>query len=112
MYKALYWASRVLAILLIIFVSIFALDALSEPRWFLALTMQLIPSFILIILTVVAWKYARAGGILFLVAGLVLILFTHLADLIIFIPVIVVGILFLVESYLLKKPVESGTNNL
>jgi hypothetical protein len=100
MKKVIFWLPRVLAIVFIAFVSIFALDSFGAPQWYLALFMHLIPSFILIILTVVAWKKPLIGGILFIITGLVTIIFFRTA---IFIPVAVIGVLFLTEVYLKKK---------
>jgi hypothetical protein len=96
MKKIIYWLPRVLAILFIIFMSVFALDAFSEPQWFVPLLMHLIPSFILIILTVVAWKFEMVGGILFLVGGLVMSIFYH--SLIIASPAFFIGVAFLISN--------------
>lgn len=57
MKKIFYWLPRGLAILFIDFISMFALDSLGEPQWFLALIMHLTPGFVLFILTAVAWKH-------------------------------------------------------
>jgi hypothetical protein len=95
------WLPRVLAILYIIFISIFALDAFGEPQWFLALIMHLIPNFVLIILTIVAWRYQLFGGILFLATGLAMTYFFHTVGIVV--PVFVIGTLFLVEVFWKKK---------
>jgi hypothetical protein len=97
MKKFLYWLPRIFAILFILFISIFALDVFAQPDWALALVMHLIPSFILIILTGIAWKHERIGGYLFLVAGLGMGVFFHSA--ILAVPAIVIGLFFLVNSY-------------
>lgn len=93
MKKALYWAPRVLAILFNCFLGLFALDVFEEPQWYLALFMHLIPNFILAILTIVAWKQEKIGGILFILLGIVMSFFFH--SLYIAIPVFITGILFL-----------------
>jgi len=57
--KILKWLPRVLMIIFIAFISIFALDVFGEYSGFefiVALLMHLIPSFILIIILVIAWK--------------------------------------------------------
>ncbi len=100
MRKSLIWTARVLAILLIAFFSIFALDVFGEPRWFLGLVMHLIPSFILIVLTVLAWKNERLGGFLFLVAALAMVLFY--GSFVIPIPTLVIGMLLLAAGYWVK----------
>lgn len=100
--KIFYWLPRVLAILFIAFISIFALDVFGEPRWLLALFIHLIPSYFLIAITIIAWKNETFGGILFLITGFALLIFTHFEAFIIAIPAFVIGALFLVKKYLLK----------
>lgn len=95
-----FWLPRVLAILFIAFISVFALDVFGEPQWFLALIMHLIPSFILAVLTVLAWKRPFIGGICFVIAGLISVFFFHNA---IFTPILIIGVLFLIEFYLKRK---------
>ncbi len=97
-----YWLPRILSILFIAFISMFALDVFGEPRWLLALFMHLIPSYFLVAITIVAWKYEVFGGFLFLIAGLGLLIFTHFEALIIAIPAFVIGALYLAKKYLLK----------
>jgi hypothetical protein len=73
--KLLHWAPRILVILAILFVSIFALDSFSSERTFWqnagAFLMHLIPSFILTGILIVAWKWEKAGGIILILIGLV-----------------------------------------
>lgn len=102
MKKIVYWLPRILSILFIAFISMFALDVFSEPRWLLALFMHLIPSYFLIAITIVAWKHEMLGGILFLVAGFALLIFTHFEALIIGIPAFIIGALFLGKKYFSK----------
>ena len=96
MKKIFYWLPRVLAILFIAFISIFALDVFSEPQWFLALIMHLIPSFILIILTIIAWKHERLGGFIFMAIGFLMLISSHFESLVISIPAVIIGVLFLI----------------
>jgi len=69
MNRALYWAPRALCILFIAFVSLFALDVFEEGRGFwptvAALTMHLIPSFAMIAVLAVAWRWEWIGALLF-----------------------------------------------
>jgi hypothetical protein len=67
------------------------------PQWYLALFMHLIPSIILAILTVVAWKHELVGGTLFILAGLVMTFFFHSLN--IASPVFMVGALFIASHY-------------
>jgi len=72
--RLLYWAPRVLGILFVLFTSLFALDvfdmSLSPSEVIVALFMHLIPSMVLAILLMVAWRYELVGGIIFLLLGL------------------------------------------
>ena len=100
--KILYWLPRILSVLFIAFISVFALDVFGEPQWFLALLIHLIPSYLLIAITVIAWRQETLGGSLFLIAGLILLIFTHFEALIIGIPAFVIGALFLGKKYFSK----------
>jgi len=72
--RALYWAPRVLSIAFIIFLSLFALDVFNEPRGFwgtlLALAMHLIPTAVLIVALILAWRWEWIGAALYALAGL------------------------------------------
>lgn len=74
MKNILYWTPRVLTILFTAFLALFALDVFGEDYTFwetlVALFMHLIPNFLLIILLVIAWKWERVGGVLFIGLGL------------------------------------------
>lgn len=102
MKKVLYWLPRILAILYVVFISMFALDVFGEPQWPLSLFMHLIPSYFLIAITIITWKREVLGGILFLIAGFALLIFTNFETLIIGLPVIIIGLLFLITKHLLK----------
>ncbi len=73
--KILHWFPRILCIIAILFISLFALDAfepgLTLGQQLLAFLMHLIPSFILLVILLVAWKWERIGGIIFILIGLV-----------------------------------------
>jgi hypothetical protein len=110
----------------IVFVSVFALDAFNAEKtiWqqigdFL---MHLIPSFVLIVVLLVAWKRELIGGIMLTLIGLGFspFIFMHnyrmnqsvgmnlLIILVITIPFVIAGILFMV-SYRLKKKQRLST---
>jgi len=95
--KILYWLPRILAILFIAFVSLFALDVFGQPQWFLAFLMHLIPSYILIIVTIIAWKHERVGGFIFVTIGILVLVSSRFESLIISIPVIILGALFVAK---------------
>lgn len=94
MKKFWYWLPRVLIIGYILFISVFAADAFEQKQWVLALAVHLIPSVILVGLTILAWKNERVGGWLFFISGLGMIVFSH--SLYLALPLFIVGILFLV----------------
>lgn len=104
MKKALYWTPRVLGILYAAFISIFALDVFGEYRgWELAvaLFMHLVPTYVVVAALLVAWKWERIGGVIFVLLGVFYIwAFWGKADLIAYAiisgPVFLIGGLFLV----------------
>lgn len=98
MKKVLYWSPRILAILFIAFISMFALDVFTEPSWPLALLMHLLPSVVLIILTILSWKKNFAGAIIFFVFGLFTTWFTHFESPVVVIPIFIISILFFIDS--------------
>ena len=118
--RIIYWFPRVLCILAILFISLFALDSFSPERtiWeqlgeFL---IHLIPSFVLLAFLLVAWKWELVGGIIFMLIGLGFspLIFMHNYRMnhsvamslwiitMITIPFVVVGVLFLISHRLNK----------
>jgi hypothetical protein len=75
--RAMFWAPRVLSILFIAFLSMFALDVFDEHLGFwrtaLALAMHLIPSLVLVAALVLAWRWEWIGAALYGAAGLLYI---------------------------------------
>lgn len=72
--RCLFWAPRALSIVFVAFLSLFAMDVFSEHlglwRTALALTMHLIPSFVLIAALILAWRWEWIGAALYAAAGL------------------------------------------
>jgi hypothetical protein len=72
--KILRWVPRVLCILSLLFISMFALDAfdpgLPLSQQIPGFLMHMIPSFILLLALVIAWKWEFIGGIIFATIGL------------------------------------------
>ncbi len=68
----LFWAPRILTILFALFLSIFAFDVFAETKGFLetltALVLHLVPTFLVVVLLVFAWRWELIGVIAF--AGL------------------------------------------
>jgi hypothetical protein len=69
----LFWAPRALSILLIVFLSLFALDVFTGEggiwRTLAALIIHLVPSFALVVVLAIAWRWEKAGAALFAAAG-------------------------------------------
>jgi hypothetical protein len=105
---------------------VFALDAFEPGQtiWhqILAFIIHLIPSFILIILLIVAWKWEKKGGIILFVAGLAWGFFlirinymNHRSFLNVFytfmalaFPFILSGVLFIISHYLKEKDLRES----
>lgn len=70
----LYWLPRVLTILFVLFIAMFSLDEFgngySIGQLLLGLFMHNIPTFVLIIFLVFAWKWELVGAVGFALAGL------------------------------------------
>ena len=118
--KIFHWLPRILCILAILFISMFAMDSFSPDftLWqnITAFVIHLVPSIILIALLIVAWKWELIGGVIFTIIGLGMspFIYSHnfrmdqsagkglVAVLLVTMPFIIVGILFIV-SHLMKK---------
>ena len=72
--KLLYWSPRILCILFTIFISIFALDSFEPNRTIVeniqAFAIHLIPTYILIIVLIISWRYEWVGAVIFNGLGL------------------------------------------
>lgn len=72
--KILYWAPRILSILFICFLTLFSLDVfepgMSAGEITLGLFMHNIPSIIMIVLLVIAWRKEIVGAVSYFCAGL------------------------------------------
>ena len=118
--QVFHWLPRIICILAILFISIFAADAFEEGLS--AVLIHLIPSFVLITFLIIAWKWEFIGGIIFTLIGLGLTPFIFMLNynrnhsifdslltlLLITFPFIVVGILFIVSHLLKRKNLQSG----
>lgn len=107
MKKILYWLPRILSIIFILFIGLFALDAFdgkeSLSEIIIGLLMHLIPNFILIAFLIIAWKKEKAGGIIFIILSIVFTIYFHTyKNILIFstisFPVFLIGILFLING--------------
>lgn len=79
--KILFWTPRVLAILFILFLSLFSLDVFDQNNNYsfgetlLALFMHNIPSLVLIIFLVIAWKWEWVGALGFFLFAIIYMAF-------------------------------------
>jgi len=113
-----HWLPRIICILAILFVSMFALDAFSPGlsiwQQIGAFLIHLIPSYVLLALLIVAWRWEYIGGIIFTIIGIGLSPFVFFLNLnrnhltvsqslgiilMVTFPFIVVGILFIVSHF-------------
>lgn len=119
--RTLFWTPRILCILAILFVSMFALDSFAPELTLIqqigAFLMHLVPSFVLLALLVVAWRWELIGGLIFILIGIVFspIIYQHnfrmnhsvmislQVILLITFPFIVVGSLFVVHHFFRMK---------
>jgi hypothetical protein len=109
--KIVKWAPRILSILFIIFISLFALDVFAEFSFWkaiLAFVIHLIPSYILILALILAWKRPFLGALsYFLIAIFFTVFFNTYSDLIVFFlisgPPLLLGILYLLSYYSSKS---------
>jgi len=121
----LYWTPRIICILTILFVSLFAFDAFSPEltiwQQITGFLIHLIPSFILLGLLIIAWKWEKTGGIILAIIGIVFTVvvfnlnyqrnhsFTKSFAIVLMlcIPFILAGVLFIVDHYYrVKNPEE------
>jgi hypothetical protein len=72
--RFIFWLPRIICIIAILFISVFALDAfqpeLTVWQQIQAFAMHLIPSFVLLLILIIAWKWELVGGIIFLLIGI------------------------------------------
>lgn len=121
--RILYWTPRILGILAILFLSMFALDAFNPAltiwQQIGGFLIHMIPSFVLLGILAVAWKWELIGGLIFTLIGLAFSPVVYLLNynrlhsvkeslfvlLIITVPFILTGLLFIL-SYRHKERVR------
>lgn len=124
--KLIQWTPRVICILTILFISIFALDAFDAEKTIVQnivdFLIHLIPSFVLALFLIIAWKREFIGGLLFILVGFIFspFIFTHNYNmnqsvwmslfiiLITTMPFLIAGILFIVSNSMKKKNLSSS----
>jgi len=125
-----HWLPRIICILAILFVSMFALDAFDPEltlwKQIVDFLIHLIPSYIMIALLVIAWKWEYVGGIIFTVIGFVFCVSVFLLNynrnhfsiaqsiistLIVAVPFVLVGILFMMSHNKKKQKNAEESKN-
>lgn len=110
--KILYWAPRLLGIVITCFLAIFALDVFEPGKtlgyYFVAFFMHLLPNFALLGLTILSWKHEKFGGFSFILLALLFTVFFHTYEelipfLVVSFPVFLIGTLFLLHHSLQKS---------
>ncbi|HLN21722.1 MAG TPA: hypothetical protein VK213_11575 [Bacteroidales bacterium] len=106
---ALHWAPRILCILIIIFLSLFSFDVFGQDASFwktlIAFLVHNIPSFVLIIILVLSWKWSWIGGLSYIALGFIYILWMaerSSSDFIAY-SLFAIGILFLSDWFMRKQ---------
>lgn len=115
--KILHWAPRTLAIFAILFISVFALDSFNAEltvwQQISAFLIHLIPSFVLLAVLIVAWKWELVGGVVFVLLGLGFTPFIYQHNysmnhsfwmslgivMLITMPFVLVGVLFIISNF-------------
>jgi len=106
------WIPRMLAIVFILFLSLFALDTFSgeDPLYIKisAFFIHLIPSFVLLVILIISRKHPLYSGLVFIFLSIVFTLFFKTYNifsyfLIISFPLIVIGALFIIYHVLEKR---------
>jgi hypothetical protein len=105
--RLLFWTPRCLALFFALFLSAFALDVFAESRGFwrtaLSFLIHLLPAALMIVVLLIAWRWERLGGTLFLVFGVLALVplwsngESWMPTLILAAPPLLIGLLFLLD---------------
>jgi hypothetical protein len=107
--RVLVWTPRILVILFAAFISVFALDVFGEKRPFfekiLGFLIHLIPTFLIILSVIIAWRFKLIGGVLFAIVGIVFTLFfktyTNIGRFaMLSLPLFLIGALFIISNFI------------
>jgi formate hydrogenlyase subunit 3/multisubunit Na+/H+ antiporter MnhD subunit len=112
------WVARIICLLAIFLISMLAFDVFSSEltvwQQIIALLRHLIPTFIMIAILIIAWKWERLGGIILILSGIVFCImvfninynqrhFSLVQSLInvslVCLPFVIAGVLFIVSHY-------------
>jgi hypothetical protein len=110
--KLIYWPPRIFAILFAILLFMLSFDVfnagLTPTELIVAFFMHNIPAFVLVAIIAIAWKWGYIGGLLFIGIGIFFLMLMwgkndFIANLIVTGTPTIIGLLFILQSYLLKK---------
>ncbi|MCX6271287.1 MAG: hypothetical protein NTU44_08750 [Bacteroidetes bacterium] len=116
------WIPRSLTILYVLFAAIFAFDSFQGDKsvfvGILDFLYQLVPVILIIILLIITWKRPWWAGLVFLLTGIGYTLYFNsdqalTRNLLITVPLILAGFLFLVSGFLKRKitPPKHGSSS-
>jgi hypothetical protein len=111
--RVIFWSPRALCILLIVFLSIFALDVFGEGynigETILALFTHLIPTYLIVIVLVIAWRWEMIGTLLFFALASSLLYMNFGGGWTVSGPLIFIGALFLL-NWLFRKQLKERSD--
>lgn len=109
------WVLRILLIITILFFALFSLDVFEEGKDFWEILtdffMHNLPSFVMIIILIIAWRNELIGGILLMlgVLGFEIFLYFNIGHVTIMLGIpFLIGALFVVNHYFLGKKTSGG----
>lgn len=121
MNKIMYWTPRILTIVFILFLALFAFDVFEGEQSLIkklgGFLIHLIPNFALILLLILAWKREWIGFIAFMLVGIAYIVlfrgrFPFSTYLIISGPLFLIAVLFLINWINRKKLLHKSEANI
>lgn len=109
-----YWLPRVSGVLFIAFLSFFALDVFDGSNSLgaavVGFLIHLIPSYLVLLAFIYAWKWERSGGFILILLAVAFTLFFNIQETATFMavvfPVLLTGTLFLLHYYLSRNDVR------
>jgi hypothetical protein len=94
MKKLIYYLPRALAVLIVFFFALFILEGFSPEFFWQDSLSHLVITAIMLLATILAWKKPKVGSWFFILAGIYFIKGLFLS-----IPLLLAGILFLIEGF-------------
>lgn len=110
--KILYYAPRAIVVLGVLFMMVFSVDCFDgADAWYrklLCFGMHNIPALVMVLFLWLAWNYELAGGIVLIVLALLMawnfdMFTTNRGGLVVMLPFVVAGLLFVVNGLLKPK---------